>query len=462
MAPITFGPNQVTSFALDEFNRNTRNLQQSAERLSTGLKVNRPADNSALFAVGNSLEIQRVLGQRGVRNLSDGVSATNIADAALSELTSIVTKQKELAEQAANGVLTSDQRNALNTQAQALASEYNRIVSETEFNGTKLLNGEVKGITIDTGNGADGTVEADILGFKGSVDTIVSGTGTYTTSSLNSSNQGLAMRFFVSDLDGDGYDDIVTAGGEDTGPNDYVLSISIFFGNASGTLSEDFTDSSAGSLADPLFGITVNGAGIGDIEPDGDIDIIADFSAIDTNLVATEEVKSSASAGGQSYGALQDAAVGYDDISSAGTLTGDFNGDGVTDSVTQIGFGALSLSIQDTVTTLSDAVDISQEAISLTSVTNAQEALTTLETNQETIDLVRGRVGASLSRLEAATQVTKQNYEAATNNLLDIDVAEEISNQTGTLIKQEAAAAVLAQANQIPAVAFQLLQGVAR
>ena len=458
MASITFGANQVSSFALDEFNKNTRGLQRTTERLSSGLKVNKPADDAALFSVGNSLAIQRALGQQGVRNLSDGISATNIADAALGTLSSIVSQQKELAEQAANGVLTSDQRSALNSQAQALATEFNRIVSETEFNGTNLLDSSVKGITIDTGNGTDGTVEAEILGF-GEVSSVTTGLGTYTPQVLSPSNQGLTTRYFVYDMDGDGADDIVTAGGEGQGGGNYIMSVSIYFGDSSGTLSEDYNDTRAGVMGGNFLGLSVLGLGVADLDGAKGIDIRVDFSATDDLLGVANDSIGIFNTTTQAYGLFTDNGTVFADISTTGSTTGDFNGDGIIDQVSLLGPGTLQVDIQDTVTTVTDAIDLSQDVISLTTATGAQDALTTLQESQDTIDLVRGRVGASISRLEAATEVTRQNYEAATNNLLDIDVAEEVGEQASLRIKQQAAAAVLAQANQIPQVAFQLLQG---
>src|SRR5690606_625715 len=76
------------------------------ERLSSGLRINSAADDAAGLAIAESLRASRRIYDQGVRNLNDGISLLNIADGALTELSTIVARLKELASQAANGSYT--------------------------------------------------------------------------------------------------------------------------------------------------------------------------------------------------------------------------------------------------------------------------------------------------------------------------------------------------------------------
>lgn len=116
-------------------------LGQSIQRLSSGLRVNRGADDAAGLAISESLRAQvRGYGQ-AIRNANDGISLVQTAEGALTEINSLLSRAYELATQAANGILSSSQRSSLNTEFTAIKNEITRIADVTEFNGTKLLNG---------------------------------------------------------------------------------------------------------------------------------------------------------------------------------------------------------------------------------------------------------------------------------------------------------------------------------
>jgi flagellin len=76
---------------------------------------------------------------QAIRNASDGIGLANVAQGAMVELTGILTRHAELAEQAANGMYSAAQRQALQTEATELTNEYNRIVDSTVFNGIKVF-----------------------------------------------------------------------------------------------------------------------------------------------------------------------------------------------------------------------------------------------------------------------------------------------------------------------------------
>ena len=119
----------------------TKKLSTAYERLSSGMRINHASDDAAGLAIAESLKADQRLAQVGIRNANDGISIISITDGAISEITNIMSRLAELAEQSANGVYSNGQRTALQLEFTALMSEVTRIAYSTEFNGVKLLSG---------------------------------------------------------------------------------------------------------------------------------------------------------------------------------------------------------------------------------------------------------------------------------------------------------------------------------
>lgn len=117
----------------------TTGLQTSYERLSSGLRINRAKDDAAGLAIAENLKVDSRVASVAIRNANDGVSVVTITDGAIAQITNVLSRLGELAEQSANGVLSNDQRSALSLEFGALMSEVERIAATTEFNGLKLL-----------------------------------------------------------------------------------------------------------------------------------------------------------------------------------------------------------------------------------------------------------------------------------------------------------------------------------
>jgi flagellin len=116
-------------------------LGSSISRLSSGLRVNRGADDAAGLAISESLRAQVRGYAQASRNANDGISMVQTAEGSLSEINSLLGRAYELATQSANGVLSSTQRTSINTEFTAIKNEITRISNITDFNGTKLLDG---------------------------------------------------------------------------------------------------------------------------------------------------------------------------------------------------------------------------------------------------------------------------------------------------------------------------------
>lgn len=166
---------------------NQNKLSISVQRLSSGLRINSAKDDAAGLAISAKISAQVVSIQVAIRNAQDGISLAQVAEGGLAEIGNILTRMRELAEEAANGTLGTSERSALNNEYQQLKSEINRIASVTEFNGTKLLDGtkSTSGVTLqvgymstsaDTINFFSGVAATDVtnLGITGAASVILS------------------------------------------------------------------------------------------------------------------------------------------------------------------------------------------------------------------------------------------------------------------------------------------------
>ncbi|MBN2141461.1 MAG: flagellin [Desulfovibrionaceae bacterium] len=120
-------------------------LAVSTRRLSSGLRIGTAADDAAGLAVRELMRAEISSLQQGVRNANDAISLIQTADGALSVIDEKLLRMKELAQQAATGTYSSDQRLIIDSEYQAMASEITRIASSTDFNGVHLLNGNLSG-----------------------------------------------------------------------------------------------------------------------------------------------------------------------------------------------------------------------------------------------------------------------------------------------------------------------------
>ncbi len=118
-----------------------RQMQTSLERLSTGLRINRAADDAAGLSISEQLTSQVNGIEQGDRNVQDGENLVNIADGALNEVESMLQRMRELSIQSSNDTLTSLERSYTQVEFSQLVSEIDRIVSCTQFNSMNLLDG---------------------------------------------------------------------------------------------------------------------------------------------------------------------------------------------------------------------------------------------------------------------------------------------------------------------------------
>ena len=130
---------------------NNDRLAKSVERIASGIRVNRGADDAAGLAISEALRSDIRALRQAVRNANDGISLINVAEGALNEQSGILIRLRELASQAATGTVGSTERQTIQLEFSALSNELDRIAATTEFNGQGLVDGSL-GSTVSSTN----------------------------------------------------------------------------------------------------------------------------------------------------------------------------------------------------------------------------------------------------------------------------------------------------------------------
>jgi len=144
----------------------SNNLSTSMERLSSGLRVNSAKDDAAGLAISNKMTSQIRGMTVAVRNANDGISMAQTAESAMGTMTETMQRMRDLAVQSANdAAITSADREKIQTEFKQLNDELTRIISNTEFNGKKIINGSLSGgaaIQVGANTDADNHISIDI------------------------------------------------------------------------------------------------------------------------------------------------------------------------------------------------------------------------------------------------------------------------------------------------------------
>ena len=168
---ITIGSNISSLKAQRQLTKSTSSLSSTYSKLSSGMRINKASDDAAGLAIADSLKADQKIASVAIRNANDGISSIAIADGALSQVSDVLTRLAELAEQSANGVYSTDQRSALQNEFSALGSEIQRIALTTEFNGVKLLSGGA-GITLQVGFDSNADSQIAIRNVTGTLESL--------------------------------------------------------------------------------------------------------------------------------------------------------------------------------------------------------------------------------------------------------------------------------------------------
>ena len=176
---------------------NNQRLATSIERISSGIRINRGADDAAGLAISEGLRSDIRALRQATRNANDGMSLVNVAEGALNEQSSILIRLRELASQAATGTVGSTERATIQLEFSALRDELTRIAATTEFNGTGLIDGTLASSVASTSHtliqiGIDSSADSRIdLNDSLSLDAVTASTLGIATLSVTASAEAL-------------------------------------------------------------------------------------------------------------------------------------------------------------------------------------------------------------------------------------------------------------------------------
>ncbi|NEL56706.1 flagellin, partial [Modestobacter sp. CPCC 205119] len=160
---LTVNTNIAAMNAYRNLNATNDSMNKSLEKLSSGSRINRAADDAAGLAISEGMRSQIGGLKMAVRNTQDGISVVQTAEGALTETHSILQRMRDLSVQASNDAgLNADAKKNIQTEVTQLKSELDRITTTTTFNGAKLLDGSYTGKNFQVGANAGETISISI------------------------------------------------------------------------------------------------------------------------------------------------------------------------------------------------------------------------------------------------------------------------------------------------------------
>ena len=396
---------------------NNTNAGKSMEKLSSGLRINRAGDDAAGLAISEKMRGQIRGLEQSSRNASDGISMIQTAEGALNETTNILQRMRELAVQSSNDTNTADDREQLQKEMTQLGEEIDRIANNTEFNTKKLLNGNM---------GAATTATTGSVVNTGSLAKTTTNTSTLATLlDANGNNLGIDTN------------DVITA----TWSVDGKQYSSEYKVAANGTLTALLTDIKNNSNG------TMNAAKV----DNGNITIDANGTGTTKQINGFSiEVKSSS-------GNRKEAASNVLSSFATGTQAADNRANGSANL--QIGANSgqqLNLSIGDM-----RATSLGVKELQVKNQSQANTAIKVIDEATKKVSSERANLGAAQNRLEytiSNLDNTAENLTSAESTLRDVDMAKEMMEYSKNNILNQAAQAMISQANQQPQNVLQLLR----
>lgn len=207
--PLTIRTNIAAINSIGSLNKSQMGLSSSLEKISSGFRINRAADDAAGMSIAMRMKSDIGSAKQAMRNTNDGISMVQTAEGGLSELHNILVRLRELSVQALNETYHSTDRQAISTEAVQLNNEFARIVTTANFNRKNLLNSSDTSFSIQVGihNNADNRISINLsslnatmgsLGMTGVVNRINSfgymSTARGAVGRIDSALKGIATR----------------------------------------------------------------------------------------------------------------------------------------------------------------------------------------------------------------------------------------------------------------------------
>ena len=209
---ITINSNPSAMMAQNNLNTTQTNLEDNMLQLSTGKRINSASDDAAGMQIANRMNTQMNGLDVAQRNANDAISMAQTAEGAMQEVSSIANRMRDLSLQSANDTNTTEDREAMQKEVEALESEVDRIAETTNFAGTNLLDGTATDMSFQIGSNANETIEFSIGDMSASA---LKGEVTTNTLELSTADVNTALAGLNHDGTDAGTDLALEIGGEE-------------------------------------------------------------------------------------------------------------------------------------------------------------------------------------------------------------------------------------------------------
>ena len=189
--PFRVNTNVSSVFVQKNLGRAQGRLQNNFEMLSSGLRINRAADDAANLAVSEQMRSEIKSLRTAARNTTDGINMVQVAESGLAETTSMLSRMRELAVQSSSGLLQATERAYLSTEFISIQTELDRIADTTDFNGFNLSNGSNASVDIQVGQFAAANNRITVALQDGDTTALAIGTGTVDLSTAATSQTAI-------------------------------------------------------------------------------------------------------------------------------------------------------------------------------------------------------------------------------------------------------------------------------
>ena len=476
--PQTINTNLSSLTAQRNASKTQNDLATAINRLSSGLRINSAKDDAAGLAISERFTSQINGLNQAARNSNDGISLAQVAEGGLGSISTNLQRIRELSVQSANATNSSSDRAALQQEVGQLASEIDRVATQTQFNGTNLLDGSFNAQQFQVGANAGQTITvagitsartSDLgkyysasstgatltaaTGITGAGQFSINGTDIYTGTAIGGDAKSLAAAINSKSIAG------VTATASATAAvGTYTAAAAVF---QAGTLTLNgvnmniaVTGVKATDTANTVGAINANSAATGvtaSINGTGAVSL----SAVDGRNITTAW---NAGAGGDAV--VADLGLGGVAATTFSSYKVDYKGSGAlvtggTAAAAVTGFtSGTTTNVSATGTAIAN-VDISTVAGANAALSAIDAALNTVNSGRASLGAIQNRFSSTISNL----QTSGENLSASRSRIQDADFAMETANLSRAQVLQQAGTAMIAQANQLPSQVLALLKG---
>ena len=415
-------------YAENNLTNTNNNLSKTLQQLSSGSRINSGADDSAGLSLVDGLQANQTALMQSETNAQEGSGLLQVADGALSQVTSLLNRAVTLATEASNGTLNNSQDAAANQEFQSILSEINNIGATTTYNQQQVFGGGTVGIY--TGDSSTKSASLDNL----------------TISSLSATNVGDTAGAMAYSTGTNVFIDLSTGGSGNAQTTDSLTAgsdLTINYKNPDGSAGA-VTTTGAGTVGALIAAINGSGRGLTATfttgAAAGDAGAGADTGIMISGMIGT---------GAPTVAGMQQLVQGGTPVkdtsnaqSASATLTADATGGVATISYT-------------------DAAGANLTANNLTTQGGAEAALTSLNGAIADVAAQDGYIGAQINTLNAVSNVMStqsENIQSAQNAVQATDYASASSNMSKYEILSQTGISALAQANSMQQEVTKLLQ----